>query len=141
MAGIMVTGVRFQPHNVTIAGLTRTGGRVYRFTERVGDRARDRAERRAPVGQGTLRAGITGPYMQAGVQESIATVYSTAPHTLYVHEGTTGPIRRPGGGPMPIHSVTNRSLVQGYATSVRGQRANPFMWRALRSAVSRYRGR
>lgn len=139
---MITTGnVTFIPNMGNIVGLTRPGGRVYRFTERVGHRARDYAQRDAPVGQGTLRAGITGPYMHTRTQVSVATVYSTAPHTLYVHEGTTGPIRGRGGSPMPIHNVRNRSVVEGYATSVRGQRAQPFMWRGLRRAVSRYRGR
>src|SRR5690606_12677820 len=102
----------------------------WRFTRRMGRNTSALARRYAPVGQGTLRRGIQDPEMTGLPRSSHARIVSRARHTLYVHEGTTGPIRRPNGGVMPIRNVHARGHIVAYRRTVRGQRANPFLARA-----------
>jgi len=46
----------------------------------------------APVRSGELKAGISGDTNQVGDRQVEGTISSSAPHTLYVLRGTTGPI-------------------------------------------------
>lgn len=126
--------VVFVPNEAGIQSLTAPGGHVYRFIQRMGRNTRTLAKRHAPVGQGTLRAGIRGPDMAFYPRAVTARVHSTARHSLWVHEGTHGPIRRPSGGVMPIRNVHARAHVLAYARVVKGQRPQPFLRRGLREA-------
>jgi hypothetical protein len=46
----------------------------------------------APARSGELRAGIGGSNDRTGPQMRTVTIFSTAPHSLFVLQGTTGPI-------------------------------------------------
>lgn len=51
------------------------------------------ARQAAPEREGTLRAGISTETHQLSVRLIQGTIESSAPHTMYVLRGTTGPIR------------------------------------------------
>lgn len=119
-----------------IQSLTAPGGDVWRMVRRMGRNTSVLAKAEAPPrGTGRLEAGIQDPEMTTVPFEAQARVRSTARHSLWVHEGTQGPIRRPGRGPMPIHN-RSRTAVLAFSRRVRGQRANPFLARALREAFT-----
>lgn len=125
--------VRVVIRDNAIARFHQPGGMVYRFTRKIGRNTSSLARKYVRTRTGELKRGIQDPEMDTGPNHTTATVRSLAPHTLYYHEGTRTPITRPGGGLMPIHNAT-RTAVIAYATSVRGQRAKPFLADALRDA-------
>lgn len=112
-------------------------GMVGREVRRVTEKVADRARAGAPVDTGELKGSISTAYRQMpGRIEGHA--YSTVEHSLYVQRGTgiygpTGQPIRPRRSPFLVFpSRTGGGLV--FAREVRGQRAQPFMLEALRSA-------
>jgi len=69
-----------------------TGGNVRRWADSTQRGFTRNAKRFAPVRSGELRAGITGQVSRVGPKQLDAVISSTAPHTLFVLGGTTGPI-------------------------------------------------
>lgn len=125
--------VIFIPNQAGISSMNFPGGHVYRFTRRMGRNTTALGRRYAPSRTGTLRRGIDEPIVTPRPGGVDAYVWSTAARSLFVHEGTRTPIMRPNGGWMPIHNAT-RTAVLTFRRRVRGQRANPFLARALRDA-------
>lgn len=130
--------VRFVANHAGIASLTMPGGMVYRWVFRFTGTVATVGRRNAPVGTGRLRRGIVAPPPTPGPAMTEGHVYSTAGHSLWVHEGTTGPIRSTSGSVMPIHNRARTSVV-AYRWSVAGQRKQPFLARALRTTFVRRR--
>jgi formylglycine-generating enzyme required for sulfatase activity len=127
------------------ARLYQPGGLVWEWTHDVGTLFSANARRFAPIRSGQLRRGIRAGFRKAGTKRVQATIGSTAPHTVYVLRGTTGPIvsSRPGGklavGRNPFAPETYRAVVSG-------QRANNFFapaWAAtaaVHPAIGRFPG-
>lgn len=127
---------RFVANHAGIASLTLPGGQVYRWVDRFTGTVENIARRNAPVGRGELRASIHRTPTSGLLSASRGQVRSAAPHSLWVHEGTTGPIRSTSGGVMPIHNRA-RTTVVAYRETVSGQRAQPFLARALNTTFAR----
>lgn len=117
-------------HEAEVMKFNLPGGEVYGMVQTTTRQAWTLSQVYAPKRTGRLMRGIqydrpkvTGPYTNVGV------VRSTAWHSLFVIEGTTGPIRssRPGGW----------MLIEGIwpIREVKGQAANNFMARALAVAL------
>lgn len=68
------------------------GSLVSRWAGRVKRRFEEHAIQEAPMRSGELKAGIHGESFRAGTKHWEVHIHSDAPHTLYVLEGTTGPI-------------------------------------------------
>jgi hypothetical protein len=116
-----------------ISSMNYPGGHVYQFTRRMGRNTSHLGRVFAPKRRGELAAGVDEPNMRSFATGVEAFIWSTARHTMWVHEGTRTPITRPNGGIMPIHNAS-RTAVIAFRSAVRGQRANPFLARALRDA-------
>jgi hypothetical protein len=67
-------------------------GQVRRWANSLERRFTYNAQQMAPERSGELRAGIYGTVNRVGPRHIETLIYSTAPHTLYVVKGTTGPI-------------------------------------------------
>lgn len=110
------------------------GGMVYRYTERKVDSTVRYAKVFAPKRTGRMAGQIRRDIrsLRSGV---VGRVRSPARYSAYVHEGT-GPFIYPTSGkylsiPQSRYSVSRRTL----KPFVRGQRANPFLQRAMETAV------
>lgn len=125
--------VIFVPNQPGISSMNFPGGHVYRFTRRMGRNTSALGRRYAPSRTGEMVRGIDDPIVTPRPSGVDAFVWSTAGHTMFVHEGTRTPITRPNGGWMPIHNAS-RTAVLTFRKRVRGQRANPFLANALRDA-------
>lgn len=132
--------VTFVENPAGIQALVVPGGVVWRFARRIGRDVTRLAIVGAPHRTGALVKRIDAPEMRTLPLTVIATVRSEARHSLWVHEGTRTPITRPGGGVMPVHNAS-RTRVVVFAERVRGQRANPFLRRALQQSFARHVGR
>lgn len=127
--------------------LYRSNGDVRIWLNRVTARFGREAKHYAPVRSGRLVAGISTTTRRSGVHQCEGTIRSTAPYTLFVLRGTTGPIMSnaawaagalenligPNGRyitgslmPLPAYGPYKARL----ATTVSGQRANNFLIRA-----------
>jgi hypothetical protein len=60
-----------------------------------------------------------------------AEIYTGLSYAHFVHDGTRGPIRARAGGYLKFE-ISGQTI---YAKQVRGQSANPFLAKALRSAL------
>lgn len=127
--------VVFIPDQAGLASLTAPGGSVYEHVRTIGRDARLLAAAYAPRRRGVLAAGIVGPDMSFSPRTATARVTSTAAYSIYVHDGTQGPIRRPNGRLMPIHNPT-RTHVVTYRETVRGQTSQPFLLSAMNRAFT-----
>lgn len=115
--------------------LTSSGGPVYQAVQRGVGRGRDLAKinltAASLVDTGQLRNQIESSVRLDG-QDLVGRVTSRAAHTMFVHDGTTGPI-------VPRRARALRFKVRGsgfvFATSVRGTketgRYSPFLTDAL----------
>lgn len=88
----------------------------------------------APVRSGKLRRGININYAKPnGYLQLQGVLYANARHALWVHEGTKGPIRSKSGKRMPVPRRGGGGRL--FLSKVRGQRANPFLSRAISQAL------
>lgn len=62
-------------------------------------------------------------------------VHATADHALYVHEGTTGPIRSDKGRMLSVPSLRKSAGGRVLKESVAGQSANPFLRKGISAAM------
>ncbi len=99
----------------------------------------------APTRYGELVAGVrAGGALKTGRYSLRRIVLSTAGHSRFVHEGTTGPIfaRRYGFMMVPAFEGAAPGRMGGTnlvaRRSVAGQRANPFLVRAGRLVMLRH---
>ena len=72
--------------------LYQRGGLVFSWMQKVVNEFEGNAKRFAPVRSGRLREGIFGSAEHIGPRLNEGSIESTAPHSLYVLLGTTGPI-------------------------------------------------
>lgn len=68
------------------------GGQVNVWVHKLGYRFAANARRAAPIRSGMLKRGIRAGFRKRGTKKIEATIGSTAPHTMWVLRGTTGPI-------------------------------------------------
>jgi hypothetical protein len=73
-------------------GMYHGNGLVGRWMNLITDRFGREARHYAPVRSGQLRDGIFSYAHQIGPRQVQGIIESTSPHTMYVLEGTTGPI-------------------------------------------------
>lgn len=124
--------------------LTAPDGDVAREVRRVADRTANLARGLAPVDEGPLRASIRVE-MRYTSRTVKAWVYTPLEYGLYVHEGTgiygpKGQPIRPRRGRFLVFEARNaRTTPRGrgnlvFARQVRGQRPQPFLREALKTA-------
>lgn len=100
-------------------------GLVSRWAHSVARDFEINAQMAAPKRSGELAAGIYSEVeMSPAAKTAEMAIISTAPHTLYVVGGTTGPIRASSGRRMPLPAWGGHSRKAVW--SVSGQRANNF---------------
>lgn len=128
-------------------------GMVHRWTVGLADEVLDICIVTAPERSGELKLGLhrgSGSWSRAGVS---VRVISDAKHTTYVHGGTYGGITAKSHRAMrlgslnpslPIATRANRKSLVGtranrsHARMVGGQKAKPFMSRALRQVMAKH---
>lgn len=102
------------------------------------------AKARAPVRSGKLKRSIMWNRAKTdGYLQLQGVLLANARHAMWVHEGTTGPIRAKGGKGLRVPR-NKKSMLKGselpnksvlYKASVRGQKANPFLARAITTSL------
>lgn len=117
--------------------LYRPGGMVHRWMSGMVAHFVAHAIAAAPMRSGALKAGIEGEGFPIGAKRMEGRISSHAEHTMWVLEGTYGPIRSNKGrrmavGRNPWPPVTPR-------WSVDGQRPNNFMFVAWRRTAWNHR--
>lgn len=116
-----------------IASWSLPGGMVWKWARQRAVRIERIAKMNAPVRSGELRRSITSEYEGSLPYQVIMNVYADAEHGLWVHEGTTGPIRPLYGKIMTLPPYGAYPQVK--ARFVRGQDANPFLADALDTVI------
>lgn len=125
------------------------GGDVVDYANDNSEMVANEARSYAPVRSGYLRAFIRSvPSRSMGKRHVRSSVRSAAPHSLWVHEGTrdmhsigaAGWQNIPAGGPKDITNSKSRHPVPSSFRPMviqerKGQRANPFLYDALRWGV------
>lgn len=134
----------YRVHELAVFGYTNPGGEVYDVIYDIAKDARNLAKTiYAPIKTGKLRKNIaagrpdkTGPYGVSGY------VSNNLKYAHFVHYGTTGPITAHGGQKMKFAASKPRADGTSffiYAKSVSGQKANPYLARALTHAMANFR--
>jgi hypothetical protein len=129
----MATEVRLVVYDTLIARMSLPGGRTYQWFTGRRRRIENNARAFAPVRTGELKAGIRGSYEKSRPNHIVMHVTSTAPYSLFVHEGTRPRITA-GGGYMRLKPGPGHPRPV-YRKQVRGQPANPFLKAALDVAM------
>lgn len=132
----MASEVRLVVYDTLIARMSLPGGAIFRWTRRRRELVEHLSIAFAPMRSGELKASINGTYNpRPGRFQVRMEVRASAPHALWVHEGTRGLDGRARIKPHPPNKYLRLSPGNGHPTlyrkSVRGQKANPFMRRAL----------
>lgn len=140
----MAKPVRYRIIERNVQRLAAPVGPMADMLNDVTKKAKTLAKASAPSRSGTLRRGININYAKPnGYLRLQGVLYANARHALWVHDGTTGPIKATGGGFMRVPQ-NRRSPVRGAALpnkqvlakrSVRGQRSQPFLSTAIRKAL------
>lgn len=134
------SSVRVVVYDTRIQGMNVPGGEVNNYVRRKVGLTAVLAQEKAPVRTGRLKAGIRTD-VRTVRNGTVGRVRSTAKHSLWVHEGTTGPIFGNAGFLWVPSSKYGTRRVR--RSEVAGQRANPFLAEALdvvmgaRGALSR----
>lgn len=141
----MAKPVRYRIIERNVQRLAAPGGPTADMLNSVTKKAKTFAKADAPSRAGTLRRGININYAKPnGYLQLQGILYANARHALWVHDGTTGPIKATGGGFMRVPQ-NRRSPVRGAALpnkqvlakkSVRGQRSQPFLTNSIRKAMA-----
>jgi hypothetical protein len=74
------------------AKLYAPGGQVNVWVHKLGYRFAANARAAAPIRSGVLKRGIRAGFRKRTTKQIVATIGSTAPHTMWVLRGTKGPI-------------------------------------------------
>lgn len=119
-------------------------GDVWQFMQRFGTQATWMSVLKAPVRSGKLKASHNLALTPRGRDGTRASIGNYADHTVFVHEGTTGPITASGWDdgspaflairPFPASHFGQRT----YLRSVAGQKANPWMREAVEDVARSY---
>lgn len=131
--------------DLAVTRLTSTpGGDVWKFMQSFGTQATFAAVLKAPSRTGKLKGSHNLALTPRGTDGVRASVGNYADYTLFVHEGTTGPITANGwddGSPafLAIRPFPASRFGQlAYRRSVAGQTANPWMREAVEDTARRY---
>lgn len=140
-------------------------GDVYQWCRKITTRFGREARHYAPVRSGELREGISTDTSQVGVRQVQGVISSSAPHTMYVLKGTTGPIMsnkhwaNPTGGTVELwkgkgkdrkrvrvrqkghymHLPEGNGFDSHFTMEVDGQQANNFLLKAWRGTARDHR--
>lgn len=113
------------------------GGPGGRWIYRLSTQMLDASKAAAPVRDGGLRRAhrLT---RERGSNQWVQRlrVSNTAEHSVWVHDGTTGPIRRDDGGLMTLPPGGGYPRIR--TREVSGQTANPWLERACSAVAMRY---
>jgi hypothetical protein len=127
--------VFFVVYDSKITAMNAPGGQVYAYTRHKTEATLRAAKMFAPKRTGRLAGGIRIDVRQTSPDRVVGRVRATARHSMWVHEGTYGPITAHTGGRMhdgklsvPVFIGAKRRMRRA---AVAGQRANPFLERAL----------
>lgn len=112
------------------------GGQGYRWLDRVRLAMHRAAERSAPVRSSQLRRSHNSYIRGINQWACVAQIENTAPHALFVHDGTTTPIT-PTDGPYMRVPVARGATRRFNAKAVRGQAANPWLANACTKVAMR----
>ena len=135
--------IRVVIHDSRIAELSLPGGDVYRFTSKLAKQTQAMARGICPVGGPT--AGYPPGYLYGkhyrrviGLPKGcVGYVGNSAPHALWVHEGTTGPIYPTRGQWLRVPSLRRTGRLRyTYRRSVAGQSAQPWLENAMVAVIS-----
>jgi hypothetical protein len=132
--------------------LFQRGHTIRRWAEAIERRFVMYAKEEAPARSGELQYGISGEVTQVGPKHLQTIIRSTAPHSLYVLKGTTGPIMSDqgwmnGGLVYDEEAEVQRGYLHlrpgnGYPAlfrvAVNGQQRNPFFARAATRTAARH---
>lgn len=110
------------------------GGDVHNYVKRKAQRVKLYASIQAPKRTGALVAGLRIDVRKRSSNSVIGYVRSTARHSRWVHEGTTGPIYAKRGKYLRVPAYPGATL-KVKRRSVRGQRAQPFLANALNQVM------
>jgi hypothetical protein len=116
-----------------IIAMSLPGGQTWRWARQRRARVERLAKMNVRSRSGELSRSIHGYYEPAPPNQVIMEVHAEAPHALWVHEGTDGPITSESGARMylpPYGPWSGRRVHQ-----VRGQQANPFLADALEEVM------
>lgn len=127
-------GVRVVVYDSRIQAMSAPGGDVFRYAQRKAQRTASFAKAFAPKRTGRLAAGIRSD-TRTVVQGAVGRTRSTAHYSAYVHEGTTGPIVATNSEKGLWVPRRKYGYKRGWRDSVAGQRANPFLDRALSASM------
>ena len=144
----MALPVRYRIIERNVQRLASPPGPMGRMLNSVTRTARDDARKIAPKRSSRLSRGIgINLAKRDGYLQLQGVLYANARHARWVHEGTKGPIKARGGKGLRVprkrgssvsgSSLPNKAVI--YKTSVRGQKANPFLARAITSALVKER--
>lgn len=160
---------------IDTSGLFSKGHTVWNWHRKIGQEAVAAAKAEAPERTGAMKRSIgsSGPDADLGRYSGMleVKVFARRRYSIFVHEGTTGPIRSKSGKRLKLSSTPNGvggyneprdpsgSSIGGtrvgkrlsgasdfvrfptHANSVAGQSANPFLARGLATVGSRHRWR
>lgn len=153
---IRYRGTRVTVNTAAIQGEFKVGGKISRHAHSVGRNIKREAEAMAPIRGGELKRSHTGPHYSTTWLGGHVTVGNDAPHAMFVHKGTTGPILprnhtgylwirpAPHSWYAPNYTPFDDFEWGGFAVNaggrtprrkVRGQRANPWLADAMRMVV------
>lgn len=125
-------GVRVVVYDSRLDAFTLPGGDVYRYTQEKTRRAAVYAQMFAPVRSGALKASIRTD-VRGLTSSTVGRIRATARHAQWVHEGTDDIIYPEGEFLwVPVAKYATKRRKRDF---VRGQRANPFLERALGAAM------
>lgn len=127
--------VFFVVYDTKITAMNAPSGMVYRYVEHRTDSTVRIAKVFAPKRTGRLAGGIRRDVRQTSRDRVVGRVRSTARHSQWVHEGTRTPITALTGGRMGDGMLSVPTFIGSSKRmrrrAVKGQRANPFLERAL----------
>lgn len=134
----MAEAVRVRVYDSRIQSMFAPGGDVWGFARKLGREtmitAQDAPPLGAPEDTGQLKLGIE--FSVTPVPHGcITTVRSTAPHSLWVHEGTRTPIYPRDSRWLRIPPGRGHTRAR-YLRWVNGQSPNPFLTRAMRFVLT-----
>ena len=135
------TTARVEIFESVIASESSPGGDSYKHLAKTNRLVFSLAVASAPVGEtGELKAShVNAGVRKTGRYGATARVNNTSEHAGWVHDGTTGPIVPKQGAYLRIPPGSGFPLI--FTTSVRGQRANPWLWKAGQHAAAIMGGR
>lgn len=108
--------------------LYKSGHMVNRWLGLMTSRFAEHARHYAPERTGRLREGISGEHRQVGERQVEGTIESTAPYTMYVLRGTTGPIMtrkafaNPGGATVTLWGSIDPATKKFTRRNIKGAR-------------------